>query len=606
MTVEILLVFLIVGGALYLFATEKLPLDISALLILVTVMAIPLIFHSEWLVARGVDLKSAFPTVAEGLSGFSSTATVTVLCMFLLSAGVQRSGLVHLVGRKLLPAMLGSELRQILVIALLVGPISGLINNTAAVAMAIPMLLEVARRSGAKASRLLLPLSFFAMLGGTLTLIGTSTNILASALLKDTPGFGREIGMFEFTHLGAIVFCVGVLYFMTAARWLLPEKDAAPLMTEDDETFVIELGVPEDSPLIGQTLEEAKFATRNGLDVIKLVRGGQSLVKHAGTRPMENGDVIMVRTTAGHARDLIGTDEVRVLSEFGKPRRVRQDGSLVRALLRNRVVFNGRRAGAVDFWDRYQARLLGIDAEAVSSRRLADERLRVGEIVLLEISATALKRLRQHPDLVLLQEQEDDFQLRRMWLAGLIVFAVVLVATLTPLPIVVTALAGVILMVMTDCIEHEDLYSGVSWDVIFLLAGVIPLGIAMTKSGAADWLAGLLAVTAVGWHPVVILATLYAVTTLLTELVSNNASVVILVPVAISMADTLALNPFPLVLAVMFAASTSFLSPVGYQTNTMIYGTGVYRFTDFVKVGAPLNAVLMVVTSVAIYRLWPL
>jgi di/tricarboxylate transporter len=161
-------------------------------------------------------------------------------------------------------------------------------------------------------------------------------------------------------------------------------------------------------------------------------------------------------------------------------------------------------------------------------------------------------------------------------------------------------------MVAAGCIERDDMYSGVAWEVIFLLAGVIPLGIAMTKSGAAAWLADLLASSATQWHPVFVLMALYGITTLMTELVSNNASVVVLVPVAVSIAQALELEPLPLVLAVMFGASTSFLTPVGYQTNTMIYGTGVYRFTDFARVGAPLNALLLVVTSVAIYLLWPM
>jgi di/tricarboxylate transporter len=193
-----------------------------------------------------------------------------------------------------------------------------------------------------------------------------------------------------------------------------------------------------------------------------------------------------------------------------------------------------------------------------------------------------------------------------MWISGGIVAAVVFGAVLTPLPIVVSALLGVVAMVATGSLAEEDLYSGVSWNVIFLLAGVIPLGIAMTKSGAAGWLGGLLAVHALDWHPLLILMALYAITTLMTELVSNNASVVILVPVAISLADLLQLAILPMVLIVMFAASTSFLTPVGYQTNTMIYGTGLYKFTDFAKVGAPLNVLLMVVTSTAVYLLWPI
>jgi di/tricarboxylate transporter len=606
MTVEIALVFAIIGVALYLFASERLPPDITALLILVTVMAIPLLLHSPWLVQRGVDLQAAFPTVREGLSGFSSPATVTVLCMLILSAGIQRTGLVHRAGQKLFPLMGSSELRQVLIIGLLVGPISGFINNTAAVAVAIPMLVAMARRAGTEVSRMLLPASFFGMLGGTLTLIGTSTNILASAILAEEPAFGREVGMFEFTHLGLIVLVTGGVYFATAGRWLMPAKDAISLADDEQEAFIVELGVPDDSPLVGSSLEDAGFVVKTGVQVLKLVRGGQVRIQCAATADIEPDDVIIARATPRQILDLINGEAVRVLSEFADTKRVRGDGHLVRVLLRNRHVFTGRRADAVGFWARYRVRLIGLDTETMDSRRLAHEPLHVGEVALLQLSGTALARLRRHPDVVVLEEHEDDFDARGMWIAAGIVAAVVLAATLTPLPIVVTAIAGVVAMAITGCLHKEDLYSGVAWDVIFLLAGIIPLGIAMTKSGAADWVAGLLAAQTGGWHPVLVLMTLYAVTTLLTELVSNNASVVILVPVAISIAGSLGLEPFPLVLAVMFAASTSFLTPIGYQTNTMIFGTGVFRFTDFVKVGAPLNALLMVVTSVAIYLLWPL
>src|SRR6056297_1332371 len=235
---------------------------------------------------------------------------------------------------------------------------------------------------------------------------------------------------------------------------------------------------------------------------------------------------------------------------------------------------------------------------------MAEEPLYVGEIVLLQISRSAMAHLRRTTDLVVIEESQDEFDRTQMWLAGGVVAAVVLGAALTPLPIVATALLGVVVMVATGTVKPEEMYSSVSWDVIFLLAGVIPLGIAMTKSGAADLLGGLLATHATGWHPVLLLMALYAVTTLLTEMVSNNASVVILVPVAIALGAILGIDIFAMVLAVMFAASTSFLSPIGYQTNTMIYGTGLYRFTDFAKVGAPLNFLLMIVTSLGLYFLW--
>ncbi|NBD95660.1 MAG: citrate transporter [Gammaproteobacteria bacterium] len=604
MTIEIGLVFLIVGLALYLFASERFPLDVTAFLILITVTSIPLLFHSEWLVERGVDLKSAFPTVREGLSGLSSTATVTVLAMFILSAGVQRSGLVHRLGLLLSPWMKGPEWRQIVIIGLLVGPISGLINNTAAVAVAIPLVLNMARRSGSQASRLLLPMSFLAMMGGTLTLVGTSTNLLASSLLAESADFGREIGMFEFTHVGLLVLVTGLAYFLLVGRWLLPKKDLVQLQDEDEENFIFEVQVQSGGSLIGRSVSEAEFDEQTGTEVVRVVRNGESWIKHAATTRLKVNDILHVRGTRRQVADLIKSEDVTVLSAIDQSRRVRSDGHLARLLLRNDRVFKNAPARRVDFWRRYQARLVGLEIDRSRSRRLADEELAVGEIVLVQLSTTALERLRKHPDVVVLDAFEDEFDPGRMWAAGAIVAAVVLAAALTPLPIVVTALIGVVAMFFCGCLAREDLYSGVAWNVIFLLAGVIPLGIAMTKSGAAEWLAGMLASNASDWHPLLVFMALYLITTVLTEMISNNASVVILVPVAIGIADQLALPIFPVVLIVMFAASTSFLSPVGYQTNTMIYGTGLYRFTDFARVGAPLNLLLMLVTSTAIWAFW--
>lgn len=604
MTVEIALVFLIVAGALYLFASEKLPIDVTAILILITLMVVPLLGHSTWLLERGVDLRSAFPSVGEGLSGLSSPATVTVLAMFILAAGIQRSGIMHVLGKKLVPMVGRSESRLVLMIAGLIGVLSGFVNNTATVAVAIPMVLGLARRLKMQASRLLIPVSFFGMLGGMLTLIGTSTSILASAIVRDEPAFGRDIGMFEFTRVGLIVLATGLVYFFTVGRWLLPKRDSKRLEVEVEDFFVVELGIPEGSPLVGETLAESGLAARTGVEVLKLVRGEASRIGRAETTDVKAGDVVTVRGTVRQIMDLIQSDRVEVLSEFGRRRRVRGDGQFVRLLLRERQVFNGRSGAEVDFWRRYGGRLIGLEVDAVRSRRLADEPLRVGEIVLMEISRSALARLQRQTDVVLLEELEDEFDRRRMWTAGAIIAGVIAGAVLTPLPIVVTALIGVAAMVITGCVKKDEMYSSVSWDVIFLLAGVIPLGIAMTKSGAAELVAGAFASQAVGWHPIVVLMALYLVTTLLTELVSNNASVAVLVPVAVSLSAALQIDLLPLVLAVMFAASTSFLTPVGYQTNTMIYGTGLYRFTDFAKVGAPLNLLLMFVTSLAIWWLW--
>ncbi len=604
MTVEIALVFLVIAGALYLFASQKLPLDITAFLTLITVVAIPLVGDLPWVRAQGIDLPAAFPTVAEGLSGFSSTATITVLAMFILSAGIQRSGLIYLLGKRLFPIVGGSETRVLLMIAALVGLLSGIINNTAAVAVAIPLVLELARRGGLEAARLLIPVSFFGMLGGTLTLIGTSTNILAASLLREAPAFGRQLDLFEFSHLGLIVLATGLIYFLSVGRWLLPARGVIELQGKEKPGYLVELRVNEDSPLVGRSLSDAEFIQRTGVELVKLVRGNSTHIDKAAIMGVAGGDVLLVRGQEREIADLIKNPVVTLLSDFGLSRMVRGDGYLVRLLLRHRERFNGTSAAQTDLWGLCRARLLGIETDSLESRRLADQPLYAGDIVLAEIAATELANLGTRSDIQVLEEFRDDFDRARMWRAGGIVAAVVATAALTPLPIVVTALAGVIAMFVTRCLSREDLYTGVSWEVIFLLAGVIPLGIAMTKSGGAAWLGELFAAQAGAWHPVVVLMALYAITTLLTEIVSNNASVVILIPVAVSIGNQLGIDVLPLCLAVMFAASTSFLSPVGYQTNTMIYGTGLYRFLDFARVGAPLNLLLMVVTSFSIWGLW--
>ncbi len=601
MTVEIALVFLIIVCGLYLFASQKLPIDVSALVVLVTVMAIPQLFHSKWLLERGIDLKSAFPTIPEGLSGFSSTATLTVLCMFILSSGIQRSGMVNLLAKKLIPLVGNSEIRQIIIVGMMIGLVSGFINNTAAVAIAIPLMLDLSRNSSLKASRVLIPLSFFGMMGGTLTLVGTSTNILTSSILADEPAFGRQLMMFEFTHIGIFILLTGLIYFLTIGRWFLPKEDANPIANDKEEKFVAELMVIHNSDLIGKTLEEKDFEAQTGVEVMRVIRGGRTWTNKAQKVAIKADDVIIVCSSVRQIMDLTKGNWVDVLSDFNESRKARTDTQIVPVLLRNRQLFDGRQASRIDFWKRYNALLIGLDNKKERSKRLAEEKLHVGQVALLDISKTALTRLYRNIDVVVLDEYKDYFDRGRMWITGGIVASVVFVAAVTPLPIVLTAIAGVIAMVITRCIPYQEMYQDVSWSVVFLLAGLIPLGIAMSKSGAADWIGSLIAMQAVGWHPIFVLMALYAITTIITEMVSNNASAVILVPIAVSLSEHIPLEPLALVLSVMFAASTSFLTPIGYQTNTMIYGTGALRFTDFGRVGAPLNLILMIVTSCVIY-----
>ncbi len=596
LTVEIFLLFLVIAGALYLFVTEKFPIDMTAFLIMITLMLL------------GIIYPDSFPSVSEGLSGLASPATVTVLAMFILSAGVQRTGIIHQIGRRVFSFAGNSEIRQILAIAVLVAPISGFVNNTAAVAIMLPMVLDLAHRSGTAATKLLIPLSFFGMLGGTLTLIGTSTNILAVSMLEDMEN-PREIGLFEFTNLGLIVLFVGFWYFIGIGRFLLPDRknkdEDSDSFHKDEDLFLTEV-VVEKGRLIGCTISSVKFEEKNDVEVIKLIREKKSFIKGLDRKKLLEGDILVLRAKEQRIIDLIKNENVKLLSNFDEDARRRPAGmgKIIKIMLRGANAFHDRSLDEINFWRKYSASVVGLQVPDITSQRLGSMKLRVGQVLLVQASMASLQKIRFSRDFLLLETIEQEFNREKMWLSLGIVAAVVLVSAILSVPIVVSALAGVLAMVLTKCINIDDVYPSVNWEIIFLLAGVIPLGIAMQKTGAATFIASGITTVSFGAHPIVILMLFYLITTLLTEVISNNAAVALLVPIALSVASDLNQEPFALVLAVMFAASTSFLTPVGYQTNTMVYGSGNYKFSDFLKVGAPLNIILLFVTTFFIWFWW--
>ena len=600
MTFEIALVLLVAAGALALFVTEALPVDVTALLVMVVLVLLHLAGTAPFVQQLGLDLAGAFPSVDEALSGLSNPATITVLCMFILSAGVRRTGIINRLGRWLFRRVGESRNRQMLAVTMISAPISGLINNTAAVAMLLPLVFDLGQRSKTPVSKLLIPLSYLAMMGGTLTLIGTSTNLLAAAIIRDMGG--PAIGMFDVTPVGLVVLAVGTLYFFTIGPHLLPSRRAR--QEASVEEFQFELRIPADSPLIGQTVPKSGLEAAHGIEVRQVHRGQERTAPAA--YPLEAEDVLSAVGSERALVELLKDATVEVVLHGG-PAQIAGDEvpSLSMVLLNSQLLFKRRHLRDIDFAGRYGVAIAGVHRSAGEARRLGNLVLRTGQIVVAAGTAKALNRLHRHRDLLVLEELEDQFDASLTGRAIAIVAAVIAVAAFTPVPIVVSALAGVVAMIGLRCIEPEEAYNSVSWSVIFLLAGVIPLGIAMTKSGAAAWLAAGLAELAGGLPVYWVVFGIYAVTTLLTEIVSNNASVAILIPVALSVAALTGIDPLPLSMAVMFAASTSFMTPVGYQTNTMVYGSGVYRFFDFFRVGAPLNLLLAFVTSWTILQVFP-
>ncbi|MFC6826851.1 SLC13 family permease [Halopelagius fulvigenes] len=609
----VLVVFAVIVAALALFVTEPVPVDITAIGVMMALMlAQP---FSQLLVgsvlAEPIVFFEDYP--ADALSGFSSTATLTVLAMFVLSDGVQRTGVIQLISAKISPFTEDSLLRQLGATIGIVGPISGFINNTAAVAILMPMVTDLAERGGTSPSKLLLPLSYASMFGGMLTLIGTSTNILASELSGRL--IGRTFSMFEFTALGALVSVVGAAYLLTVGQWLTPERiEPRADLTEEFEMaeYLTEVVVREDSPLVGQQVQRALVETDFDVDLIQLIREGEVFLEPLGPKEIQAGDVFALRTdrdTLIELLDVEGLDLVPNVTVDEEELEAAESGqNLVEIVVAPGSFLVGESLVSAGFRQQYDATVLALRRGGeIIRRRMDNIPLRVGDTLLVQATTNSIERLDVNRNFIVAQEIErSDYREEKIPVAVGIVAAVVAVAALDILPIVVSALAGALAMIATRCLRPTELYDAVQWDIVFLLAGVIPLGIAMETSGAAALLAEFVVRTGDVLPMIGVLAVFYLVTALLTNLISNNASVVLMIPVAVEAAQTLESNAFSFILAVTFAASTAFMTPVGYQTNLFVYGPGGYRFTDYLRVGGPLQLLFAAVTTVGIAAFWGL
>jgi di/tricarboxylate transporter len=586
-----------------------------------TILVLALIaFVMEWLPADLTAIAVATVLVLVGLvkpdeaiAGFGSSATVTVMLMFILSAGISKTGVIQIVRNWLLQWGGRHPSRQIFVMGMLVGPITAFINNTAVVAVFLPIIEDWCKRQNISPSKLLIPLSYVTVLGGMITVIGTSTNIVASGVSKKL-GYG-EFGLFQFTTLGLITFVIGLGYLSVVAPRLLPDRKApsADFTGYDLNDFVSEVVVTPTSNLIGQTLKSSQIQRKFDFDVLELIRDGSHFPQPVADKPLLAGDILIVR---GTRNDLLTIRDERGLDIIPE---VKFRGSLETTLERGEeeiaevlILSNSRLVGStlkeLSFRQRYNATVLAIRrGEELVRERLGRTPLKFGDLLLLQGPRESLRGLQTTRELLVMEARDSEtLRTDKAWIAIAIILGVIIFAALDLAPILVTALVGVLLMVITGCLKSGEVYGAVRWDVIFLLAGLIPLGTAMDNSGTTQWIASHL--VAIGGHApgLIMLGAMYIVTTLLTEILSNNAAAILMIPIAADVATKLNLNPLAFIFAVTFAASNSYLTPIGYQTNTMVYGPGGYKFFDFTRVGLPLNLILTIVTPILISWLYGL
>ena len=560
-----------------LFIVEWMPVDITAIGIAVLLMLLGLI------------------TPEEGIAGFSNSATITVMAMFVLSAAIERTGAIQVVSEFLQQKGGKNPTRQIFVLGSIVGPITAFLNNTAVVAVFIPIVENWCRKQNISTSKLLIPLSYATVLGGTITVIGTSTNVVASGLSKQL-GYG-EFGLFEFAPMGLIVFVVGLCYLAFAAPSLLPDRrKPGEISTVENyglRDYFSEIIVTTNSSLIGQSIPSSDFHHRYDLDVLEVIHEGIVYPPVTSDLCLAAGDILLVRCNRDQLLKLKDERGLEILPDT-KFSLESGDRSIAEALIISNSSLIGSSLRELRFRQRYNSTVLAVRrGQDCICERLRDVRLRFGDVLLVQAPHDSLRGLQSSPELLVVEPREvEPLRRDKAGLALAIALGAVLAAATETVPILVSALVGVVLVIATGILRPREIYRVIRWDIIFLLAGLMPLGTAMEKSGATEWLASGL--TQVGGHlsGFWLLVLLYGVTTVLTEVLSNNAAVVLMIPIAVKVAETLEFYTLPFMLVVMFAASNSYLTPIGYQTNTMVYGPGGYKFLDFTRVGIPLNMIL--------------
>jgi di/tricarboxylate transporter len=593
---DVVLLCGILASAVALFATDRLRPDLVAMLVLAA------------LLVAGF-FRPTFPTPEEALSGFSNPATVTVGAMFIVSAGLVRTGAVNVISRRIVRLGGHSPTRVVFFLLLTTGLLSAFINNTAALAVFLPISLAISKEYGVNPSRVLIPLSYVVMIGGVCTLIGTSTNLLVSSI-SAAHGLG-EIRMFDLTRMGAVFFGVGLLYIVLGPYRLLPERAATSGLTPKYQlaNYLSGLIVKDKSPLVGKTPAESRLSERYDVTILQIMRGNENRWFGLRDTPLQAGDRLLVR---GDANDILRMKEAGLVPigevKFAEKDLSSEQTALAEAILPPTSSLIGTTLKEVDFRHKYGVFALAIRKHGRTiHRKLADIRLDVGDSLLLQGRRSSMDGLFEDPDFLGLRELDiPPERERRSLLAVSIAVLVVGLAAAGVMPILASSVLGCLLMITSGCLTVKEAYESVDWMVIFLLVGLIPLGMAMEKTGTARFfVSGVLRLTE-SLGPAGAVSCFYLITAALTNVMSNNAAAILLAPIGIASARELGVNPWPFLMAILFGASAAFATPVGYQTNLMVFGPGAYRYRDFLRAGIPMTVIFWALATVLIPVLWPL
>lgn len=596
MTWDIALVFLMLVGTLACFVWEKFPPDVTALTLFVALIALGVL------------------SPASAFSVFSNPAPLTVGAMFVLSAALVKCGAIDRISVLVEGSARWPYAAVMLVLVVMVAGISAFINNTPVVVVFLPVVLKLARKMQLAPSKLLIPLSYAAVLGGTCTLVGTSTNLVVNGIVtaRGYEGFS----MFELGWLGVPVTIIGAVYLSLLGKRLLPHREMLTSILSDEERreYITEAFVQPDSPVLGKTINGAGLTRTRGIRVLEIVRDGVALYLDPQAVKLKAGDrIIMACRMKGivHTRQMSGIDLVSELN-LGLEQIAAHEGSLVEAVVTPHSSLVGHTVSGMNFRQRYRMVVLALHRQGKNVReQLETLPIMPGDVLLLMGTDQAIDAAANGEDFMFFDRARVPAKpqpRKTAFVVGVIV-AVITAAAMEWAPIEVGALAGCVLICLTKCLKTADAYAAIEWNILFLIYGMLAMGLAMEQTGAAAWLAGHIVQGVEHFIPtahkgIVMLACLYLVTTVLTEILSNNAIAALMAPIAIGVAANLGMDPKPFIVAVAFAASAAFATPIGYQTNTYVYGVGGYRFSDFLRIGVPLNIICFIAAMLIIPRVW--
>ncbi|AII44514.1 sodium:sulfate symporter [Synechococcus sp. KORDI-100] len=549
----------------------------------------------------------------EALAGFSSPALITLLGLFPVSAALFKSGALDRLRALIASERIRTSRRLIALMAFVIAPVSGVVPNTPVVASLLPVVENWCHRRGLSPSRVLLPLSFSTVLGGTLTLLGSSVNLLVSDISQQL-GYG-SLDLFSFTLISLPVWLTGAVYLVLAPRVLLPDRgsDGDDLaVSPERSSYCTEVTIPGDSELVGSSLHNSRLQRRFDVDVLELQRSGERLLPPLADRRLQAGDHLLLRVTR---QDLLRLqqDHTVQLTTQRQDAGVSLDGAgsgqkTVEVLLPAGSTLAGASLRELRFRQRHNATVLALRrGQETVQERLGQVILREGDVLLLQAPLDSIRGLQASNDLLVLDRLEDDLPtVRRKPVAVSIAIGMLLLPTLTPVPLVASVLLATVAVVASGCLRPGELQRAIRLDVILLLGSLTSFSVALQKTGLADALATGLEQWLVGWPSYGSLMVLFIGTTLLTQVISNAASVALLAPVAVQLAPSLALPPTAMLITVLFGASQSFLTPVGYQTNLMVFGPGRYRFLDVTRYGSGLTLIMtLLVPALVLWRYGP-